>query len=147
MQQSTQLAALLVALCSGHTLAGGGAHGNNTAGANYTALAAQLSALRLSNSSNSSANSSARGQSRSLQPVSSGLPPGRAAQRGHSKKTASVAYGKKGRPHQAAPQPPSHQRHNSSSVPPRSPTAHNSSRAGGHSGKVCLLYTSDAADE
>ena len=49
MQKSTQLAALLIVLSSGHAAAGGA--GNRTAGANYTALAAQQSSLRLCNSS------------------------------------------------------------------------------------------------
>ena len=66
MQQGIQLTALLVALCSGHTLAGGGAAGNSTRAANYTALAAQLSALRLSNHSNAQANSSGKGHNHSL---------------------------------------------------------------------------------
>ena len=118
MQQSTQLAALLVALCSGHALAGGGAAGNRTSAANYTALAAQLSTLRLSNSSNSSANSSSQGLIGARHAASSGQQLGRLTPRGHSKKTASAVYGKKGRTSKTARQPapllPSQQRHNSS---------------------------------
>ena len=120
MQYSTQLAALLVALCSGHTLAGGGAANNSTRAANYTALATQLSALRLSNSSNSSANSSGQGLVGARHSGSAGQPLGRLGPRGHSKETNAVVYSKKGRlSHTAKPPaaaPLSQQRHNSSQL-------------------------------
>ena len=140
MQQSTQLAALLVALCSDHTLAGGGGGSNSTIGANYTALAAQLGALRLANSSNSSANSSGQGHLGARHSSFSGQQFGRLGQRGHSKKTAHVVHGKKGPPskkttRKTALQPPSHQRHNSSAqLCPQA--AHSGSSAGGHSRNV-----------
>ena len=135
MQKSTQLAALLVAFCSSHALAGGGRSGNSTAAANYTALAAQLSALRLSNSSNSSG----QGHMSALRSASADQQLGRAQPRGYRKKAAHVVYGKKGRASQSArqpaAQPPAHQRHNSSSARPRPQAAHNSS-VGGHARKV-----------
>ena len=139
MQQNTQLAVLLVALCSDHSLAGGGAAGNNTRATNYTSLATQLSALRLSNSS-SSANSSAQGHGRSLHPASMDQPPSRLRARSHSKKAASVVHDKKGRSskktRQPAPALPSHQRHNSSSLAAQPQAGRNSSAAGGHPNKV-----------
>ena len=139
MQRNSQLAALLVAFCSEPTLAGGGAAGNSTRAANYTALAAQLSALRLANSSNSSANGSGQGHLGVRHSPSSGQLCGRLGQQRHSKKTANVVHGKKGSPskkntRQPALQPPSHQRHNSSIPHPQ--TQHNSSSSGGRSLKV-----------
>ena len=63
MKNKTHLAALLAALCTDSVTAGGGTAGNNTRAANYTALAAHLSTLRLSNSSNATANNTGQGLS------------------------------------------------------------------------------------
>ena len=139
MQRNSQLAALLVALCSSPAFAGGGGAGNGPRAANYTGLAAQLSALRLSNSSDSSANSTGQGHSRVLHSASADPQLGRFTPRRHSKKTTSVMHGKKGNParttKQAAQSLPSHQRRNNG-VPPRPHPAYNGSRTGDRSRKV-----------
>ena len=137
MQYNTQLAALLVVLCSGPASAGGGA-GNNTCAANYTTLAAQLSALRLANSSNCSANSSGQCHSRVLHCASTGQTPRRLQPRSHHKKTASVVHGKKGRccpnARQSTLPRPSKQGHHSRAVPTCPGRAHSST--GGPACKV-----------
>ena len=139
MQQPPLLAALLVALCSGHAVAGGSASGNSTRAANYTSLAAQLSALRLANSSHATVNNTGQGYNRSLHPVSAGLPLRRLQAQEHNKKAAGVVYGKKGKASQAAKQAasslPSQQRH-SSDLPPRLQATENSRSAGSRSGKL-----------
>ena len=71
MQQSHRLALLLfIVLSAGQARAGKGAAGNGTCASHYTNLMAQLSTLRLSNSSNAQANSSvlARGHGDALHP-------------------------------------------------------------------------------
>ena len=106
MKKSTQLAMLLPVLCSGQAFAGGGAAGNNTRAANYTALAAQLSALRLSNSSNATGNNTGQEHNRSLHAASASQAPARLQASGHHKKNDAVVYGKKApnTPPQESPQ-------------------------------------------
>ena len=121
MQKSTHLSALLVALCTEQVSAGGGAPGNRSGAANYTTLAAHLSALRLSNSSHSSANSTTLGHNLSLQPATSGQALRRQQLQGLNKKTASVVYGKKEGPAERPSRLPltclHHRPHNSATTP------------------------------